>query len=132
MSTQLKYHILPLCVLFQLIVAILIQLVLAPQSKLDLTIEFRPKEAVAYCIYLPYVLNGLVGPPELNCPDSLEGQFYLKNSEKSVGKLKTLKLLCAANQSWFNFDKLEIELCSTNQKSDSFEITNISNTEQEV
>lgn len=99
---------------------------------MDLEIEFRPKEAVAYCIYLPYVLNGLVGPPELNCPASLEGQFYLKNTETSVGKLEILKLLCAANQPWLNFDKLEIKLCSTNKKSESFEITNISNSEQEV
>ncbi|XP_030746675.1 uncharacterized protein LOC115875385 isoform X2 [Sitophilus oryzae] len=107
-------------------------LYLKANEKRDLVLEFYPKEPVAYCIYLPYVLNGILGPAELNRPTSIKCSEYLRTSNTSslrIGipapsKLNTVKLLCAAGRNWLSFNTLSMTFSNFEELSNIFKITN--------
>ncbi|KAL1496932.1 hypothetical protein ABEB36_007982 [Hypothenemus hampei] len=112
---------------------------LSPKQKMDLLLEFHPQETVAYCIYLPYILNEILGPPEFNCPESLKSDYYLtpepnkyKKSQNSLEKLKTLKILCTSSKAWLQFSQLEMEFSTFGECSKVFEVRNVSSYTQEL
>lgn len=113
---------------------------MGPKEKRDLLLEFHPQEAVAYCIYLPYILNGILGPPELNCINSLIGDYYLNSKcnkfktvkDSSIRKLKGLKILCAASKAWFKFSSLKLEFNWLQKLCQAFEVKNVSENVHEV
>lgn len=96
--------------------------------------EFRPQEPVAYCISLPYVINGMLGPPELNKPEThlRESYFDVKKGQPKGQKLSILKILCAAGKMLLEFNSLELEFGSFERTQRDFTVTNVSAVCQEV
>ncbi|XP_076271416.1 uncharacterized protein LOC143203166 [Rhynchophorus ferrugineus] len=117
-------------------------LFLLPNEKKELILEFHPREPVAYCIYLPYILNGILGPPELNRPTSIKCSEYLSASEdlqsckrrevNVTSKLNTLKILCAAGKNWISFSTLIIEFFRHEEHVKTMSIINRTENELEV
>ncbi|CAH1133976.1 unnamed protein product [Ceutorhynchus assimilis] len=114
---------------------------LAPKERKELLLEFKPREPVAYCLYLPYILNGILGPPELNCPETLHSSYYLKQdknryktSQEEIDsqKLPFLKILCAARKELLKFKSLVLNFNSFGKKKHLFQFTNVSGSCQEI
>ncbi|KAJ8969857.1 hypothetical protein NQ314_001541 [Rhamnusium bicolor] len=115
---------------------------LEPNESKELFLEFKPTEPIAYSIFLPYILNGIIGPPALNDPLSLNPMIYFKDKiTDSILKiavtlpdtLSTLSIRCAAGPPWLIFSSLHLYLFSfSNKRKKHFTITNISNTEHQL
>ncbi|XP_060518444.1 cilia and flagella-associated protein 47-like [Cylas formicarius] len=90
---------------------------LEPDESRTLSVVFKPMEPAAFCVYLPYVLNGLIGPPELNRPESLLAKTHFRSTMTTTDRFSkasaperigTLKILCAASSPWLVFNALDV------------------------
>ncbi|KAG5884668.1 hypothetical protein JTB14_033206 [Gonioctena quinquepunctata] len=89
---------------------------LEPGETKELSLEFEPSEPTAYSFYLPYVLNGLIGPPLLNNPETLAPRNYLdkfvgfSDSKKDCpSTIPIVRVKCAAGGPWFKFSSKRME-----------------------
>nr|XP_023018449.1 cilia- and flagella-associated protein 47-like [Leptinotarsa decemlineata] len=107
---------------------------LEPNESKDLYLEFKPHEPTAYSLFFPYILNGLIGPPVLNDPRSLDPRHYfsevegLQISPECPNTVPLVRVRCAAGEALFTFSTLDLtfvyrqEICQSH-----FEVTNVSN-----
>ncbi|KAG7200973.1 hypothetical protein KM043_003330 [Ampulex compressa] len=89
----------------------------------DLYLHFHPVDVASYAMYLPIMINDLLGPPSLDDPKSLLPLEYLKSAvehyaalpgfalEQMPAKLPTISITCTVagtivlfNKSTFRFD----------------------------
>ncbi|CAH1960120.1 unnamed protein product [Acanthoscelides obtectus] len=119
---------------------------LEPRVFVDLCLEFRPIEPVVYTTYIPYVLNGVIGPPQLSIAKSLDPMSYFtldqeKNLPRSVQfdivscntKLSYLRVGCTAGKPWLMISPLNMHFQGQTEESltyMNFRVSNVSNVQQ--
>ncbi|CAH1183511.1 unnamed protein product [Phaedon cochleariae] len=109
-------------------------IVLDPEESKDLYLEFRPIEPAAYSIYLPCIINDLLGPPVLNNPSSLDPLKYFEKLDITLSRpivcpksLPLVNVRCAAGAPWFTFSSMRLEFNNYDGKNmDHLIIKNIS------
>ncbi|KAJ8939235.1 hypothetical protein NQ318_015193, partial [Aromia moschata] len=112
---------------------------LKPNESRQLFLEFKPSDPVIYSIYLPYVINGVVGPPVLNHPRSLRpGTYFKAAGDEFKTVIETPDLLpivaikCAAGPPWVHFSSLELSFFYGEQREQLWTVKNVSSTEHQL
>ncbi|CAH0557850.1 unnamed protein product [Brassicogethes aeneus] len=90
---------------------------LMPGETTYLFLEFAPKEAVAYGVYLPLLINYIFGPSESGVRETFLPKTFLCHREHIEGitpakipsKLPTLNISCAAGSHLVTFSSLKFE-----------------------
>lgn len=112
---------------------------LEPGEVKSLYLEFQPTEPIIYSLFVPYILNGLIGPPRLNSPKSLSSSTYYQYSLQSSNfpkkiiteTLPVLRARCISGTPWIKFSSLNIEFQSSEEEN-TFTITNSFNCDANI
>lgn len=87
------------------------KITLKPKETMSLHLQFQPTEPVVYSFFLPFILNGLMGPPLLNDPKSLKSAVYYKCepcSEIICEPLPIVRVRCTSGAQWVKFSTLSM------------------------
>lgn len=89
------------------------KIMLQPKETINLYVQFQPTEPAIYSFFIPYILNGIIGPPLLNNPKSLYSSMHYiiqsdQNSNVVNETLPVVRVRCASRVPIVKFSAINI------------------------